>query len=70
MRINNKITFEKYYAIYKRKDKLGEVKADELIDFCLQLKLTITGDYVPPVPPQLEPIVEEAIVEQPSESAE
>ena len=32
-----------------------------------QLKLTITGDYVPPVPsqpePTLEPIVEEAIVE-------
>ncbi len=40
MRINGKLTFEKYYAIYKRKDKLGEVKADELIDFCLQLKLS------------------------------
>jgi len=26
-----------------------------------QLNLTITGDYVPPVPPQLEPIVEKAI---------
>jgi hypothetical protein len=39
-----------------------------------QLNLTITGDYVPPVPPQPEPtpepIVKEAIVEQPSESAE
>jgi hypothetical protein len=30
-----------------------------------QLNLTITGDYVPPVPPQPEPIVEEAIVESP-----
>jgi len=39
-----------------------------------QIDVTITGDYVPPVPPQPEPtpepIVEEAIVEQPSESAE
>jgi hypothetical protein len=28
-----------------------------------ELNLTITGDYVPPVPPQPEPIVEEAIEE-------
>jgi hypothetical protein len=28
-----------------------------------QLNLTITGDYIPPVPPQPEPIVEEAIEE-------
>jgi hypothetical protein len=34
-----------------------------------QLNLTIMGDYVPPVPPQPEPIVEEAIVESP-EAAE
>ena len=26
-----------------------------------QIDVTITGDYVPPVPPQPEPIVEEAI---------
>jgi hypothetical protein len=39
-----------------------------------QLNLTITGDYVPPVPPQPEPtpepIIEEAIEEEPTESAE
>jgi hypothetical protein len=39
-----------------------------------QLKLTITGDYMPPVPPQPEPtpepIIEEAIEEEPTESAE
>jgi hypothetical protein len=28
-----------------------------------QIDVTITGDYVPPVPPQPEPIVEEAIEE-------
>jgi hypothetical protein len=28
-----------------------------------QINVTITGDYVPPTPPQPEPIVEEAIVE-------
>ena len=39
-----------------------------------QIDVTITGDYVPPVPPQPEPtpepIVEEAIEEEPTESAE
>ena len=39
-----------------------------------QLNLTITGDYVPPAPPQPEPtpdpIIEEAIEEEPTESAE
>lgn len=39
MRINSKITFEKHYAIYKRKDKLGEVKSEDFIEFCMQLKL-------------------------------
>jgi hypothetical protein len=34
-----------------------------------QLNLTITGDYVPPVPSQPEPIVEEAI-EESTEGAE
>ncbi len=34
-----------------------------------QLKLTITGDYVPPVPPQPEP-TPEPIVEEDIESAE
>jgi len=34
-----------------------------------KLKLTITGDYVAPVPPQSEPIVEEAI-EESTEGAE
>jgi hypothetical protein len=28
-----------------------------------QIDVTITGDYVPPVPPQAEPIVEESIEE-------
>jgi hypothetical protein len=39
-----------------------------------QIDVTITGDYVAPVPPQPEPtpepIVEEAIEEEPTESAE
>jgi hypothetical protein len=39
-----------------------------------EIDVTITGDYMPPAPPQPEPtpepIVEEAIEEEPTESAE
>lgn len=51
----------------------GEAYADWTVDnyawdwIAEQLNLVITGDYVPPVPPEPtpEPVVEEAVVEEP-----
>lgn len=40
MTTNSTIKFEKYYAIYKRKETLGEVKSENFIDFCFKLKLS------------------------------
>lgn len=60
----------------------GEAYADWSVDayawdwIAAQLNLTITGEYVPPVPPEPtpeptpEPIVEEVIVEEPVASEE